>query len=747
MKKTNSSFAKMADRDLLTDSLAGLVGFSVEEFARAKRLLGRELNKVEAGIIGALWSEHCSYKSSKAYLSKLPSTGPDVVVGPGENAGAVDIGEGLALVFKIESHNHPSFIEPFQGAATGVGGILRDIFTMGARPFVMANLLRFGEPAHKKVPYLFNEVVRGISHYGNCFGVATVHSDIAFDQSYNGNNLVNAFAMGVVPKAGLFFGKAQGVKNRVIYVGAKTGRDGIMGAVMASDVFSGEDLARPTVQVGDPFMGKLLLEACLQCFKENLVVGIQDMGAAGMSSSCFEMANRASTGLKINLDDVPLRDPSLSAYEIMLSESQERMVMVVEPKNVPRIQSIFASFGLDSVDIGHVTGDGIVSLRHHGQEVASLPAKLIIENSPRYRRPYPSRIPSKNAFLSHEYDFDLSSAWLKWQKNLSVKDLAFVTSQFDYLIGLNTLVGPNEADAQLVKIPGSSKRAALALLALEKQSKIDAYEAARRSVFKGVLALSAQGAKPVGITNCLNFGSPENETVMRDFKETIDGMADAANAFNIPVISGNVSFYNETGDQAILPTLALAMVGLSSQDMSSSFNKAEAGDEIYLLGEMAKDYAGSEFVFDSIPSGYGLSSFESEKVSNLAKLLSSLVNEALCKNISILNTGGLLGSLIKMCATSKLGAKLEFSSSWLKKELNLALLSEDSCQALVTINPKDVEEFKEKCAYQSSVTKLGLIRDSGLLEICHDQELFFKCSLSELVPIYFNTVGGFFAKA
>ncbi|MCA9508337.1 MAG: phosphoribosylformylglycinamidine synthase subunit PurL, partial [Myxococcales bacterium] len=614
--KKQKSFRTLEDLHLVDESQASEVGLTTEEFKRVQRLIGRMPNKVELGIIGALWSEHCSYKSTKAHLSKLPSKGQYVLVGPGENAGVLDIGDGDALVFKIESHNHPSFIEPFQGAATGVGGILRDVFTMGARPFLAANLLRFGEPRHKKVPQLFDGVVRGIASYGNCFGVATVLSNVDFDKSYNGNNLVNAFAMGVAKKEAIFLGAAAGIKNRLLYVGAKTGRDGIMGAVMASDTFGDETDKRPTVQVGDPFKEKLLLEACLQCFEEGLVVGIQDMGAAGMTSSCFEMANRGSVGLSINLDDVPVRDAFMSAYDIMLSESQERMVMVAQTKNVSRIQEIFSRYELDAVDIGAVTGDGIISIHYHGNEVAHLAPTLIIENAPRYRRSYHSTIPKNIFSLKQRCEIDLKQAFSSWRNDLGQKDVSFITDQFDHHIGINTLIEPGCSDAAFVKVPNSQKAVALSLLAMPRLLKNNSFEGARRTIFTSLLEISVQGCKAIGISNCLNYGSPENEEVMTQLKNSIDGMAQAATQIDVPIISGNVSLYNETRGSPILPTLALSMVGLSgSPQKKTIFSAACEEDEIVLLGSAPKDYVGSEAVFhDETYDNHHIDAWEHEKI-------------------------------------------------------------------------------------------------------------------------------------
>ncbi len=745
-KKIKAAFGTLSDAHIVDEYYAQDVGLSLDEFDRIKRLLMRSPNKVEIAIIGALWSEHCSYKSTKAHLSKLPTTGPHVLVGPGENAGVIDIGDGLALVFKIESHNHPSFIEPFQGAATGVGGILRDVFTMGARPFVAANLLRFGEPHHQKVPFLFDGVTRGIASYGNCFGVPTVLSNVDFHSSYNGNNLVNAFAMGVVKKEAIFLGAAAGVKNRVLYVGAKTGRDGIMGAVMASDTFGDETDKRPTVQVGDPFKEKLLLEACLMCFKEGLVIGIQDMGAAGMTSSCFEMANRASTGLSINLDDVPVRDAHMSAYDIMLSESQERMVMVVEQKNIPRIKEIFSRFELDAVDIGCVTGDGMVRIQHNAKEVVNLAATLIIENSPRYRRNYHSLVPKKVSSLKSQLEVEVKDAFISWHRDFGQKDLSFITHQFDHHTGLNTLVGPGESDAVLLRVPGSEKATALSLLAMPKLTKIDPFEGAKRTVLQSLLEISAQGASAVGISNCLNFGSPENEEVMTDLKQAIDGMAEAASAIGVPIISGNVSLYNETSGQPILPTLALSMVGLNEHPLKHTvFKKAREGDHLLLLGDLPVDYSGSEAIFQDLPEHHALYPWDPDHVHVLAKVLKNLVLDELCQCMSVVGRGGLLHALLKICSHSRLGGSIDFSKEWLKNELGLGLLSEETPRVLLSVASKNLEEVIEHCAQKTSLFHLGIMGGSAV-SIQHQGLLIYSEDMAAIAASFFNHLGDWVAR-
>lgn len=746
-KKTSMSFSTLTDQAPTDEVHAPDAGLVSEEYERIKRLLSRAPNKVELGIIGAMWSEHCSYKSSRAHLSKLPSKGPHVLVGPGENAGVIDIGEDLAIVFKIESHNHPSFIEPFQGAATGVGGILRDIFTMGAEPFAAANFLRFGQPTHPKVPKLIHGVVSGIASYGNCFGVPTVASNVDFHRCYDGNNLVNAFAIGVVKKEEIFLGSASGVNNRVLYVGASTGRDGIMGAVMASDVFAeNTEHKRPTVQVGDPFTQKLLLNACLEVFKQKLVVGIQDMGAAGLSCSTFEMASRGSTGLTINLDQVPLRDDSMSAYDIMLSESQERMLMVVKPQDLPVVKQIFQKYDLACVDIGFVTSDSTVKIHHRGREVVNLSANLVIENAPRYRRSYLSKIPFDKSRIKDSVTIDVKTALDVFKNDLGQKDLSWITEQFDHHIGLNTVVGPNESDATMIRVPNSTKAVVISLSGNGRLCKINPFEGARRTVFHAALEVSAQGATEVGITNCLNFGSPQNIQVMTELKHVIDGMAHAAIALDTPIISGNVSLYNETDGQPIFPTLALCLVGLTDNPRhSTKFSNARAHDVLVLLGELPDDFTGAESILGDKFTSVDLRPWDEDLVFKLCEIMRTSVHEELLTSACVVGRGGLLHAVVKIMTHAACGATLEFGAEWLNKELALGLLSEDSPGVVVAINEQSLTRLQEHCVRKNiSVHRLGRLGGEQLV-IAHHGNVIAKESQESLVACYKNSLGDFLA--
>jgi phosphoribosylformylglycinamidine synthase len=585
------TIARLNDTDETTLEDAIELGLAEDEHARALEILGRTPNKVELGLFSAMWSEHCSYKSSRAHLGKMPSTGERVILGPGENAGVVDVGDGWGVCFKVESHNHPSFIEPYQGAATGVGGILRDVFTMGARPILAANLLRFGQADHAKTPQLLDGVVRGIGGYGNCFGVPTVYSDVAFHESYNGNILVNALALGIVRNDSIFLGRAEGVGRPLYYVGAKTGRDGIHGATMASDSFSEEKEAeRPTVQVGDPFKEKVLLEACLESFAAGVLTGIQDMGAAGLTSSSFEMASRAGSGIILDLDKVPTREEAMTAYEIMLSESQERMLLVAAPGREDDLQAIWAKWGLDCVPIGEVTDDGMVRLRHGGAEVAVVPARELADEAPKYERPYTVADPVVEG--SEDIEVDLERALRELAADPSLADRSWVYRQYDREVGAGTLADARGAAAAVVEDPRAGKRIALALVADHELGQRDAFEGGRRSLFEGALRVASVGGTPIGATDCLNYGNPQVPEVMGELVRGIEGIADACRELSVPIVSGNVSLYNETDGRQVAPTPSVGVVG---GEVPASFARLapRAGDAAFLLGERSTTVAGS----------------------------------------------------------------------------------------------------------------------------------------------------------
>jgi phosphoribosylformylglycinamidine synthase len=671
---------------MITAELLNQHGLTESEYHKIVEILKREPSLTELGIFSVMWSEHCSYKSSRVHLRRLPTKGPAVLQGPGENAGIIDIGDGLAVAFKIESHNHPSYIEPFQGAATGVGGILRDIFTMGARPIAAMNSLRFG-PLHKgNNKRILEGVVGGIAFYGNCFGVPTVGGEVYFADCYSQNPLVNAFALGIFEKDKIFYGRASGVGNPVIYVGAKTGRDGIHGATMASAGF-GEDAGakRPNVQIGDPFMEKLLLEACLEAMQKGLIVGIQDMGAAGLTCSSCEMGARAGTGVELNLDTVPQREANMSAYEIMLSESQERMLLVAEKQKEKEVFEVFHKWGLDAVTVGRVTNDGLLRVRQQGQITAEIPNGALADEAPVYQRPL---LPPKTALSSRLDDFTFldgcepafieafltdSSDWNKLLKlaasspNLSSRQ--WVWQQYDHMVQSNTMVGPG-SDAAVVRIKGTKKALTMTLDGPSYRVARNPREGAKLAVAEACRNIVCSGGRPLAATNCLNFGNPEHPEVMWQFSEVVDGMTEACAFFNTPITGGNVSFYNETFGGDIYPTPVLGMVGLI-EDLSlvtrSSFQGA--GDSIVLV--------------EPVNRLVGKVQLEDERA--LQTLVSAAIRDGLVKSAHDVTEGGLAIALLECCYSNlhrkALGAEIQVPSHL---EIRKDLFGEISSRVILT---------------------------------------------------------------
>ncbi|MCZ6694961.1 MAG: phosphoribosylformylglycinamidine synthase subunit PurL [Acidobacteria bacterium] len=587
----------------VTLDLALQHGMTEEEYQRAVESLGRTPSYTELGIISVRWSEHCSYKSSKVHLGSLPTAGPRMIQGPGENAGVVDLGAGIVAVFKMESHNHPSFIEPNQGAATGVGGILRDIFTMGARPIASLNSLRFGAPDHPRTPFLFDGVVAGIAGYGNSIGIPTVGGEIYFHPSYNGNILVNVLSLGIARREKIHRGSASGVGNPVLYVGSRTGRDGIHGAsLLASAEFDAEsESKRPTVQVGDPFTEKLLLEACLEVMKEpGLVVGIQDMGAAGLTCSTVEMAARAGSGMEIDLDQVPLREEGMSPYEIMLSESQERMLLVATPQGEERVRRIFEKWDLQAAVVGRVTAGDRVVVRFGGAVVSSLPARLLVDEAPSYQRP--AQRPSWQEELERlriesipePPDGNEPLLRLVASPNLCSRESVYQT--YDHMVRSNTVVRPG-SDAAVIRLKGTNQGLALSVDCNARYCYLDPEEGARLAVAEAARNLACAGAVPVGTTDCLNFGNPERPEIMWQFERAVAGIASACLALDAPIVGGNVSFYNETEGRAIHPTPTIAMVGLLD-DVGIAMTQwfRSEGDLIFLIGETEGSLSASEYL-------------------------------------------------------------------------------------------------------------------------------------------------------
>ncbi|MGI9509837.1 MAG: phosphoribosylformylglycinamidine synthase subunit PurL [Geminicoccaceae bacterium] len=648
--------------DPITPELIAEHGLSGDEYKLILEILDRPPSVVELGIFSVMWSEHCSYKSSKHWLSKLPTEAPWVICGPGENAGIVDVGGGMAAVFKAESHNHPSFIEPYQGAATGVGGILRDIFTMGARPVAILNALRFGSPDHPKTRHLVDGVVAGIGGYGNCIGVPTVGGETTFHPAYNGNNLVNAMCVGLVEQDKIFYAAAAGVGNPVVYVGAKTGRDGIHGATMASAEFSDETEAkRPTVQVGDPFTEKLLLEACLELMRTDAIVAIQDMGAAGLTSSSFEMASRGNVGIEMDLDRVPMREIGMTPYEIMLSESQERMLLVLREGAEETAKNIMAKWDLDFATVGKVTDTGAMVLRWHGDIVADVPIAPVSGASPVYQRPYQQREPAQPVdadSLTPALPHDQALLTLIGSPDLCSK--RWIYEQYDHMVMADTVQCPG-GDAAVIRIHGTERCLAMTTDCTPRYCHADPVQGGRQAVAEAWRNLTAVGARPLGVTDCLNFGNPENPEIMGQFVGCLEGIGEACSTLDFPVVSGNVSLYNETDGQAILPTPTIGGVGLLD-DLANSVSIAYDREELplVLIGE-TQGWLGSSLYLRDI---CGREEGAPPPVDLLLErrhgdLVRQLIEDGKVLACHDLADGGLLVTLAEMAMASGIGASID----------------------------------------------------------------------------------------
>ncbi|MGI8469814.1 MAG: phosphoribosylformylglycinamidine synthase subunit PurL [Pyrinomonadaceae bacterium] len=714
----------MNNNSQITPEIVAQHGFTPEEYEKVLEIVGREPSMTELGIFSVMWSEHCSYKSSRVHLKRLPTTGERVIVPPGENAGVVDIGDDWCVAFKVESHNHPSFIEPFQGAATGVGGILRDVFTMGARPVAAMNSLRFGkltdEKHGRRNKSILKGCVDGIAHYGNCFGVPTIGGEVVFDEAYNLNPLVNAFALGVVRKDQIFFGKAEGIGNPVLYVGAKTGRDGIHGATMASAEFDDEALEkRPTVQVGDPFLEKLLLEACLEAMRSGAIAGIQDMGAAGLTSSSVEMAARAGTGLEIDLTLVPQRETEMTAYEMMLSESQERMLIVAKQGREKQVVDIFKKWDLDAVVIGKVVEGNRLKVFHNGILEADIPVDTVTDSAPKYSRPMAAPGPKSKVQSpkSETYDSGLSTldcndALRKLLAALNICSKRWVYEQYDTMVRTNTAVLPG-ADAAVIRVKETRRAVAMCLDGNGKFSAINPRMGAKLIVAESARNNVCVGAKPIAVTNCLNFASPERPEVMWSFSETIDGITEACEAFETPVISGNVSFYNETDGRGILPTPTIGMIGLieDTRKIISHGFKTE-GDLIALLGETKDDLAASEYaqtVLDLTTDELIENGILPEIDLNLEKKVQQtclkLADEFLLKSAHDCSDGGLAITIAESCFSSlnraSIGAEIELNNKNLLTES--LFFGETPSRIVISFaaeNLKKVKEIAANCPFE-----------------------------------------------
>ena len=675
------------------------MGLSFEEWQLILTRLDRTPNLCELGIFSAMWSEHCSYKSSKKWLKTLPTEGAQVIQGPGENAGVVDIGDGLAAVFKIESHNHPSFIEPYQGAATGVGGILRDVFTMGARPIALLNALRFGDMGHEKTPHLLSGVVAGIGGYGNCIGIPTVGGEVNFHSSYNGNILVNAMAVGLAHSDRIFYSAATGSGNPVIYVGAKTGRDGIHGATMASAEFSDEtESKRPTVQVGDPFTGKLLMEACLELMAADAVLSIQDMGAAGLTSSSVEMASKGGLGMEIDLDLVPVREAAMSAYEIMLSESQERMLMVIKPEQAETARAIFEKWDLDFMPIGKVTDTQRLVLLKDNEIACDIPLAPLVDDAPEYDRPYrPEELQPVLGTAHLAKDIPLPEVL---QRLLSCSDLAsrrWIYEQYDSDVMADTITGPG-GDAALVRIHNTDKGLAVCTDCTPRYVDADAFEGGKQAVCEAYRNISASGAKPLAVTNNLNFGNPEKQDIMAQIVGAVTGMGKACKVLDTPVVSGNVSLYNETDGMAIQPCPVIGMIGIIDDwQQAVGTGLSETDNALFVIGQTDKTTDGwlgcSVYAREiSGREGGAPPSVDPELEGRHGTLVRRAIAEGLIDAAHDISDGGLMVAMAEMVMAGQCGAKITLPDS---DTLHGWAFGEDQARYILAV--RDAAAFTALC--------------------------------------------------
>ena len=685
-------------------------GLKLDEFEKIVEGLGREPNLTELGIFSAMWNEHCSYKSSKFWLKKLPTSGERVVQGPGENAGVIDIDDGDVAVFKMESHNHPSFLEPYQGAATGVGGILRDVFTMGARPVANLNALRFGEPNHPKTKHLLSGVVSGIGGYGNCIGVPTVGGEVNFHPSYNGNILVNAMTVGIAKKDKIFYSAAAGIGNPVVYVGSKTGRDGIHGATMASAEFDedSED-KKPTVQVGDPFTEKLLLEACLELMKEEAIIAIQDMGAAGLTSSSIEMASKGDVGLEIDLSKVPMRAQNMSAYELMLSESQERMLMVLDPSKEEMARDIFKKWDLEFEVIGKVTDTKRLILMMNGKEEASIPINILVEDAPEYQRDYIVEEPSPIKEYKSE-DFDQTNILKDLNTMIMHPDLSsrkWIWEQYDHMVMADTVVRPG-SDAAVVRVHGTNKGLAMSTDCSPVYCKHNPYEGGKHAVVETWRNIIASGALPIAITDCMNFGNPEKPEIMGQFVECIRGMGDACSKLNYPVVSGNVSLYNETNGEGIYPTPAIGGVGLI-KDLSNvkTLSLKEDGNLLCVVGKTANHLGASKYIsiIQSKEEG-GTPEINLDTELRNGNFVMDAIKQKLITSAHDVGEGGILVAISEMCMSGNLGITIEIETDF----PHGYFFAEDQSRYLLEVSPNNYDEC-QKLANNNDVhfEKIGIV--------------------------------------
>ncbi|MDO9305214.1 MAG: phosphoribosylformylglycinamidine synthase subunit PurL [Sulfuricurvum sp.] len=713
---------------------------SQDDYTHIQKILGREPNLVEIGVFSAMWSEHCSYKSSKKHLSGFPTKAPWVIQGPGENAGVIDIGGGYAAVFKMESHNHPSFIEPYQGAATGVGGIMRDVFTMGARPIANLNALRFGNVTNKDAVsahqrYLVRGVVSGIGGYGNCMGVPTIGGETSFDECYNGNILVNAFTLGLAKSDEIFYGRAEGMGNPVIYVGSKTGRDGLGGAVMSSDSFTEASKGlRPTVQVGDPFTEKLLLEACLELFKTDYVVGIQDMGAAGLTSSAFEMAGRSGSGMIMNLDKVPAREEGMMPYEFMLSESQERMLICARKGTEQAIIDIFEKWDLDCAVIGEVTGTGNMELFWHGEKCAEIPVDPVSEEAPVLDRPVsrPTYLDEIAKVTLADFDtVDNQAAFEKLISSMEVVDKGWIYQQYDSMVQTNTIKKGGELDASVIRIKENGVALAMSADCNVRFCYIDPFAGAAAAVIESGRNVAMSGATPKAVTDCLNYGNPENPEVMWQFAQGCLGIKQACSELNTPVIGGNVSLYNETNGKSVFPTPAIAMVGINEDQnnvLLSTFQKE--GNVLYLVGESRSEFGGSLYMKELCGTVAGtIPAMDYDKERALWNLVIEANKKGLLSCAKDCSAGGVAIALAKMACVSSKGIVATMSITDSRD-----IFAESMSRAIIEVAPENSAAFEAMLGDLKS-EKIGTI--GGDVFALND----VKMNLADMQEVYYTTFG------
>lgn len=705
------------------------MGLTDEEYEMVEKILNRLPNYTETGLFSVMWSEHCSYKNSKPQLKKFPTSGKRVLQGPGEGAGIVDIGDNQAVVFKIESHNHPSAVEPYEGAATGVGGIIRDVFSMGARPIAALNSLRFGELTNDRTKYLFEQVVAGISGYGNAIGVPTVGGEIQFDPTYEGNPLVNAMTIGLLNHEDIQKGVAKGIGNTVMYVGAKTGRDGIHGATFASAEFTDENEDnRPEVQAGDPFTEKLLIEACLEVVKSDALIGIQDMGAAGLTCSSAEMASKGGTGIEMDLDLVPQREEGMTPYEMMLSESQERMLLVIEKGREQEIIDLFKKYQLEAVAIGRVTEDKMLRLIHKGKEVANVPVEALTERAPVYFKP--SKEPAYyREFQQMENDIptvdNYNETLIKLLQQPTIASKEWVYKQYDYMAGTNTIVPPG-SDAGVVRIPGTNKAIAATTDCNSRYIYLDPETGGKIAVAEAARNIVASGGEPIAATDGLNYGSPENPEIFWQLEKSVDGISAACRALNTPIISGNVSLYNESNGVAIYPTPIIGMVGLIEdvKDITTQSFK-QAGDLIYLVGETKDEFGGSELqkltygkIFGKAPE------IDLEKEVKVQKQVLNAIKAGVVASAHDISEGGLAVALAE-CLMEKegLGANVQLTGN-----PTSALFSESQTRFLISVKKENKEKFESLV----DASLIGEVTEDGTLQISCEKEQVIGLKVAEL---------------